>query len=67
MFWLVLCLPAVCALTAVTGGPGNAVFIGQQQGLYADSFPMPEREVTMELWAKVLTVGRFRMWLSFSM
>ena len=43
-------------LRVTTGGPGYAVFIDAQQGLYAPNFPMPSHAVTIELWTKLLPV-----------
>lgn len=47
-------------LQAVAGGAGHALFVDSQQGLYVPAFPMPTDAVTIELWTKLMPVGRLQ-------
>ncbi len=51
-----LASPATAA-TVFGGGAGQALFIDYMQGTYVESFPLPEDEVSVELWSKLLPVG----------
>lgn len=55
--WLAGLLAGVVALSASSGGPGDALYIGYTQGAYISDFPLPEETVTAEFWTKLFPVG----------
>jgi hypothetical protein len=56
-FLLLAALAPLALASVFGGGAGQALFIDYMQGAYVESFPLPEDEVSVELWSKLLPVG----------